>query len=167
MVGFGPVREAGNLGAVVAGGLCFPEFGLVFFPFLLGNGVWVKFAFVGDDDLAAAFACDDTGVSPGEVIHVPEGVEREGEGEDGDGDDVDNHPADHFPLAAEDEDECLETVDGCEEDEGGVRDDGRISHKPDDEVDNVGNCHRLDDGTQKIHKDNESHTEAAETTQLL
>ena len=94
-----------------------PEFGRVLFPALAGDGLGIELAFVADDKFLALITSDDTGISPGEIIHVPEGVERQGEGEDGCGDDVDDHPPDHFPFPSDDEDDGLETVDRAEKDE--------------------------------------------------
>lgn len=69
-----------------------------------------------NNELLALLADDDTCVTPREVVHLPERVEREVEGEDRDGEEVEDHPADHVPFSAEEEDEHLESVDGGKHD---------------------------------------------------
>ena len=63
-------------------------------PARQGNAAGVE-AFVGEgDDLFVAFFADDnTGCTPGEIVHVPEGPDGEDEGVDGVCEDVDDHPA--------------------------------------------------------------------------
>lgn len=87
---------------------------LVFFPLLARDRPWIELALVGHDDLLSLLARHHTSVAPGEVVHVPEGVQRETAGKDWRGHDIDEHPPDHLPLAAEDEDYGLKTVDGTE-----------------------------------------------------
>jgi hypothetical protein len=79
----------------------------------------------------------ETGGTPREVVHLPERVQREEERREGDGEDVDcwqgiyvnkysarhrqpsltEHPGDHIPAHAEDEDERLQAVNCREHDD--------------------------------------------------
>lgn len=90
-----------------------------------------------NDQLLSTLSNDDSSVSPREVVHRPERVEREVEGEDGNGQDVEDHPPDHVPLASEEEDEDLETVDGSDHDEGEGRDGLSFGGDEVDEVDEL------------------------------
>ena len=67
-----------------------------------------------NNHLLAGFTQDDTRLTPREVVHPPERVERKEEREGGDSQDVEDHPADHVPLAAQDEHERLQTVHGSD-----------------------------------------------------
>ena len=70
---------------------------------LLGGRLTVNAAhadFEGVDDLAAFLSSDNTRITPGEVIHVPESIERKTEREYRHGKDIYNHPAYHFPFAS-------------------------------------------------------------------
>ena len=75
-----------------------------------------------NNHLLAGFTQDDTRLTPREVVHPPEGVQGKEEGEHGDGEDVEHHPADHVPLATENEHESLKTVHGSDENNGQRRD---------------------------------------------
>src|SRR5262249_1311316 len=55
------------------------ELGLVLFPSLLWDAGWVELAFVADNDLLSLFARDNARVAPGEVVHMPEGIQRKTE----------------------------------------------------------------------------------------
>lgn len=70
-----------------------------------------------NNQLLACLSHDYTSLTPGEIVHTPEGVQRQEERESGDSDDVENHPSDHVPLASEDEDHGLDTVDDGQHDE--------------------------------------------------
>ena len=70
-----------------------------------------------DNHLLTGLSQDDTSLTPGEVVHAPERVERQEEREDGNGEDVEDHPTDHVPLATKDEDQRLQTVDSGNEDD--------------------------------------------------
>lgn len=95
--------------------------------------------------------------TPGEVVHLPERVEREDEGEEGQHEDVDEHPSyatkkeessieeerergegkgrtDVFEFAMEDVDDDLTSVDDSEHDERERRDGLAVVH---DEVDEL------------------------------
>lgn len=74
------------------------------------------------EEALALLADDLAGRAPREVVHLPEGHEREDEREEGDPEDVDEHPANVLELAVQDEDDDLEAVDGAEHDEGERRD---------------------------------------------
>jgi len=63
-----------------------------------------------NDDLLPRFTQDDTGSTPREAIHPPEGIEWEHEGEDRDGKDIEDHPSNHVPLPPEDEHGGLQTI---------------------------------------------------------
>lgn len=89
------------------------------------------------DELLAALTLDQSSGSPTEVVHGPERHEREEEGEDGDGKDVKDHPPDHIPLASEEEDERLETVDGSQHDDRESRDGLALRCDEHDEVDDL------------------------------
>lgn len=71
-----------------------------------------------DNQFLALLSQDDTSGTPREIVHLPERVQRQEEGECWDGKDVEQHPADHVPFTAEDEDQCLETVDCGKHDQG-------------------------------------------------
>ena len=60
-----------------------------------------------DNELLAFLAEDYTSSTPGEVVHLPEGVQWKHEREHRNGKDVEHHPTNHVPLAAHDEDESL------------------------------------------------------------
>ena len=59
-----------------------------------------------------------TSLTPREVIHAPERVQRQKEGEDGNGQDVEKHPAHHVPFAPHDEYNSLQAVNGPQHNEG-------------------------------------------------
>ncbi|KAL0769411.1 hypothetical protein CaCOL14_008719 [Colletotrichum acutatum] len=163
----GGVAVARDLGAgVLADRLGVPEFGLVLLPLLLGDDRGVELALVGNDNLLARLAGNDTRVTPVEVVHVPEGVQRQGETEDGNGQDVQNHPANHLPLAANDKDDGLQTVNGTKHDESRDRHHAGVQGDGDNQVDDVGDNDGLDDGGQQVDEDNKTHGETAETAEL-
>ena len=87
-----------------------------------------------DDHFLPRLSEHDTGLTPGEIVHLPERVERKREREYGDGEDVEEHPPDHVPLAAEDEDEGLDSVDSDDHDE---RDRLDLLALCDDQVDEI------------------------------
>lgn len=142
-----------------------------------------------DDDLLSRLANNDSSVSPREIVHGPEGVEREVEREVGDGKDVEYHPSDHVPFSSEEEDQSLETVDDGQHDDGegwdGLSFGGNEVYEVCDlqngsssvsedrgrgkQAGNTYVCNRngSNDGRQQIDEDDESHREAAETAQLF
>ena len=63
------------------------------------------------------FSENDTSGTPREIIHFPEGIEGKEERKSGNGQNVEDHPTDHIPLASEDEDQGLETVNGGQHDQ--------------------------------------------------
>jgi len=63
-----------------------------------------------NDDLLLRFTQHDTGSTPREVIHPPEGIEREHEGEYRDRQDVEDHLSNHVPLLPEDEHGGSQTI---------------------------------------------------------
>src|SRR5436189_4619625 len=92
-------------------GLSLPELCLVLFPLLLWYRTRIEPSFVRDDDLAAFLSSDDTCITPGEIIHVPESIERKTEREYWHGKDIYNHPAYHFPFASNYKNNALKTID--------------------------------------------------------
>lgn len=64
-----------------------------------------------NDHLLSRFSKNNTSLTPGEIIHPPERIERQEEGEGGDSNDVEQHPSNHVPLAPHDEDESLQAID--------------------------------------------------------
>jgi hypothetical protein len=64
-----------------------------------------------DDDLLAGLSEHQTSSTPREVIHTPEGIERKEKREIWYAENIEDHPPDHIPLAPEDEDEGLYTID--------------------------------------------------------
>jgi hypothetical protein len=76
-----------------------------------------------NDQLFALFSKDNTGGTPGEIVHLPEGIEWEEERECGDSQNVEEHPADHIPFATEDKDQGLEAVNGGQHDQRPQRND--------------------------------------------
>ena len=76
-----------------------------------GNAAGVEtFVLNRDYLLAVLFADDNTRVTPGEVVLVPEGVDGEDKGIDGEGDEVDYHPSNVLPLSFKNEDQGLKSV---------------------------------------------------------
>ena len=90
-----------------------------------------------NDHLLAGLAENDTSRTPREVVHLPERVERQEERECRDSDDVEHHPADHVPLAPEDEHQCLKTVDRGNHDDGRRRNGLTLACDKVDEVDDL------------------------------
>lgn len=137
-------------------------------PALEGDAAGVEtFVFDGYDLLFAFLADDDTGVSPGEVVLVPEGVYWEDEGVDRESQEIYDHPSDVLPLSFEDENKSLETIGACYHDD---RDQGKLTLIGGDVVNEeseISASGRQDDGSEKIDKDDESHTETTESAQFL
>src|SRR4051812_6456807 len=109
-------------------------------PRLKRNNAGVKLALVVDDHLLPRLSEHDTRLTPREVVHLPERVEREVEREDGDGKDVEEHPADHVPLAPQNEYKHLDGVDGDDHDEGDGLDLLVLGGDQVDEVDDLRVC---------------------------
>ena len=116
-----------------------------------------------------------TRLTPREVVHPPEGVERQEEREDRNGEDVEDHPANHIPLAAENEHERLKTVDSRDEDDRQNGDRCMYACSEVDEVDDLRKAHvsvskheesrvtyvchgdRLNNGRKKVDHNDEAH----------
>ncbi|CAF3504264.1 unnamed protein product [Fusarium graminearum] len=165
----GGIAVAGNLGSdIVASslGLGLPKLGLVLLPLLARDRVGVELAFVGNDDLLARLTSNNTSITPVEIVHVPERVKRQTEGEDGNGSNIHDHPTNHLPLAAQDEDNGLQTVDGTKQQEGCDGHDGGVGRDLVNQVDDIHDNDRLDNSTQEIDENDESHTETTETTKF-
>lgn len=81
-----------------------------------------------------------------EVVYVLKGIQWQGKVEYGNGEDVQNYLFNYFLFVMEDKDDGLQVVDCFEKDKGGNRDDGCFLGDYDDEVDDVGDCDRLDNG---------------------
>ena len=90
-----------------------------------------------NDHLLARLSHDQTRLTPREVVHAPEGVERKVERERGNGQDVEDHPTDHVPLATKQEHEGLQTVDGDNHDDRRGRDTLVLSRNQVDEIDDL------------------------------
>jgi hypothetical protein len=90
-----------------------------------------------NDELLAFLTQHHTRLTPGEVVHFPEGIEREEEGKGGDSQNIEDHPANHVPLASEDENQCLKTVDSCKHDNGKGRNGLSLGGHEVDEVDEL------------------------------
>ena len=71
------------------------------------HGVVELLVIVHDDLLIIAFANNKTGVTPTEVVHAPESVDREEETVDRVREDVYHHPTDEHKFSLEDEDDGL------------------------------------------------------------
>lgn len=71
-----------------------------------------------NNHLLTRLSQDDTSLTPGEVVHPPERVQGQEEREDRDSKDVEHHPANHVPLASQDEHKRLQTVHSGNEDDG-------------------------------------------------
>jgi hypothetical protein len=76
-------------------------------------------------------------LTPGEVVHPPEGIDREEEGKGRNGQNVEDHPANHVPLTSEDENQCLKAVDGRKHDNRKGRDGLSFGGDKIDEVDEL------------------------------
>lgn len=98
---------------------------------------------------------------------MPESVQWKTTGENRCCKHVNDHPTNHLPFAAEDEDNGLETIDGTEENEGGDGNNITVLNNEIDQVSDVSDNDGLYDGREQIQEDDESHTEAAETAELL
>lgn len=70
-----------------------------------------------NNHLLARLSKHDTSLTPREVVHLPERVQRQHKREDGDSEDIEEHPPDHVPLATQNEDQGLNSVDGDNHDE--------------------------------------------------
>ena len=86
-------------------------------PALQRNSLGVKFALIVHDKLLAGLSQHHTRLTPTEVVHAPEGVEREEEREGRNGENVEQHPANHIPLPTHDKHECLNTIDSRNHDQ--------------------------------------------------
>ena len=113
------------------------------------------FVFGLENLLRSTFTDDDTSVTPREVVELPERVNREEEGVDGIGElqseergqreafdrpereayNVDDQPSDELPLSLNQEDDSLETVNRCDQDQGDHRNLTTPGGDSDDEVD--------------------------------
>ena len=62
--------------------------------------------------LLLAFTNHNTSVTPTELVHAPERIDREEERVDGVREDVDHHPTDKHKLALDDEDDRLQGSSG-------------------------------------------------------
>ena len=60
-----------------------------------------------NNHLLSSFADNDACSTPGEVVHSPEGVQRQEEREDRDSKDIEYHPSNHVPFPPHDEDQSL------------------------------------------------------------
>ena len=90
----------------------------VIVPALQGDTARIEsFVFESYDFLFSFFADNDTGVSPGEVVLVPERVNWEDEGVNGEGENVDDHPAYVLPLPFDDENQGLQAIDSSQHDD--------------------------------------------------
>lgn len=52
-------------------------------------------------------AKDKTSLTPREIVHPPERIERQPEGEGRDGENIEDHPSNHIPLPSQNKDEGL------------------------------------------------------------
>lgn len=137
-------------------------------PSLERNASRVETLIVDSHDLfSALLSNDNTGVTPREVVLVPERVHWKDERIDGEGEDVDDHPSDMLPLTFEDEDKCLKTIHGCYHNDGDQWEWTGMTGNQVDEVPQVYSGRWQDDCTEKINKHDESHTETAETAHFL
>ena len=69
-----------------------------------------------NDHLFSSFTQHDASLTPREVIHPPERIEREEERERGDSDDVEDHPTDHIPFPPHDKHQRLQPIDSGDHD---------------------------------------------------
>jgi hypothetical protein len=63
-----------------------------------------------NNHLLSRFSQDNTRLTPWEIVHLPEGIQRQEEGERRDSEDVKDHPSNHVPFAPHNEDQCLHTI---------------------------------------------------------
>jgi hypothetical protein len=112
------------------------------------------------DHLLTTLSKYNTSISPREIIHVPEWVQRQKEGERGDSKNVDyelpligqrcnytrettwgltQHPSNHVPTQSEDKDQSLQTINGSEHDDTERRNGTSVG---DDDVKQVSELHR-------------------------
>lgn len=90
-----------------------------------------------DNHFLSRFAQYNTSLTPREIIHLPERVQGKEERERGDGKDVEQHPANHVPFAAHDEDEGLQTINCGDHDERQCRNGFAFSRNEVDQVDDL------------------------------
>ena len=98
---------------------------------------------------------------------MPERIKRETKREYRGGDNIDDHPANHLPFAAKDEDDRLKTVNSSEKNESCDRDHAGIKCNKNDKINNISNGDGLDHSAEEVEEDDESHTETTEPTKLL
>ena len=116
---------------------------LILVPALQRDARLVKLALIMNDNLLALFTHHQSRGPPRKVVHLPERVQWQKEGENGNGENVENHPGNHVPPHAEDEDEGLKAVDRCEHDDGEHGDGAAFA---DDEVKEVSYLKRVSAG---------------------
>lgn len=109
-------------------------------------------------------ADNDTSIPPGEVVLVPEGVERQDKTVNWIGADVNNHPSNMLPLPLDYKDDRLQAIYTSQDDDGEQRELALVGRHRVDQIAQVHACRRENDGSQEINQDDKSHTEAAETT---
>ena len=90
-----------------------------------------------DNHLLTGLTHDNTCLTPGEIIHPPERVQREEERERGNCNDVEDHPTDHIPLATQNEDEGLESVYRCDQYQGECGYGLVLSRRKDNKIDDL------------------------------
>lgn len=88
-------------------------------PSLHGDLAAVKFAFSLVVTPLSCFACSLTGVTPREVVKLPESICRKYKVPDGERAEIDKHPADvRNTMCSQDDKESWETEDQSKEDQG-------------------------------------------------
>lgn len=127
-------------------------------PYIISNS---------DNPLVTLLANNDASVTPRKVILVPERVDRKDEAVYRVRHEVNDHPADVLPLSLDNEDDGLQAIHGSKDDNGEQRE---LAGVCSDKVDQVGQIcagGRKDDCSKQIDKDDESHAEAAESTEVV
>lgn len=121
----------------------------------------------GNDLVSAFFADDNTSVTPAEVVLFPERIYGENKGVHRVREDVDNHPTDMLPLALDDEDDSLKTIDRGDHDDGDERELTGSGGNEIDQVAKIDANRGKHDCAEKVDKDDEAHRKAAEATEVL
>src|SRR5690606_25128868 len=135
----------------------FPNFLFVLTPFLERNHLFIKRFIVCHKDFLLIVTNNNTGISPGEVIKMPERVEGNKEGEQGNSEDIDDQPSNGLPLSFDDKDKCLKTVNDSQKNQRNSWESLFSCRDNNDQVDQINDRSGKGQSTKQIHENYESH----------
>ena len=98
---------------------------------------------------------------------MPKTVDWQRESVNGIGEEIDEHPADMLPPTLENENNSLETVNGCEHDDGDKRELSALGGNEIYEVSEVDDRCRKNESSKEIDKNDEPHTETAKSAHVV